>query len=360
MKKEEYKNVVHVKELKSIPEYDDHFLVIRLNNKKAKLEGYIAIHRKNNRLPSFGATRLWNYKTNKDALKDSLRLAKLMSYKSALAGLPYGGAKAVIMKPVGKFSREKLLEAYALELNKLKGIFVTGTDVGLSVQDLEYMKKYTKYLVGYKANPEKATALGVKKSLDSALEHLYKNKKYSDYSYSIQGVGKVGMELLKILVGNGVRNIYIADIDKEKIKEIIEKYPFVKSVDTNKIHCQNVDIYSPCAMSGALNKKTINDLKCKIVVGSANNQLSDMIIGQELHKKGILYCPDYIANGGGLISVTDEYIYKNIDEKRLNKKVNKISTILKKIFDESIKKDLPPFIVSGDIGLSIINKNSLK
>lgn len=360
MKKEVYKNAVSTKTLNSISEYDDHFLVIHLNDKKAKLEGYIAIHRKNNALPSFGATRFWNYKTNKDALKDSLRLAKLMSYKSALAGLPYGGAKAVIINPKGKFSREKILKAYALELNKLKGIFVTGTDVGLNVDDLEYMKKYTKYLVGYKVNPEKATALGVKNSLDSALNHVYKDKTYSNYSYSIQGVGKVGTELLKILIDNGVKNINIADIDKEKVKNILEKYPFVKSVDVNKIHCQDVDIYCPCAMSGALNKKTINDLKCKIIVGSANNQLSGLNIGQQLYEKSILYCPDYIVNSGGLIAVTDEYVYKNIDDKRLNSKVNKISSILKKVFNESVKNNLPPFVVSGSIGLSIINKNSLK
>lgn len=360
MKIKNYKNAVSVKLLKSIPEYDDHFLVIHLNNKKAKLDGYIAIHRKNKGLSSFGATRLWNYKSNKDALKDSLRLSKLMSYKSALAGLPYGGAKAVIIKPKGKFSREKLFEAYALELNKLKGIFVTGTDVGLTIKDLDYMKKYTKYLVGYNSNPEKGTALGVKNSLDSALEYLYKNKSCSSYSYSIQGVGKVGFELLKILIDSGVRNIFIADIDKKKVKEILTDYPFVKAVDTNQIHNQEVDIYCPCAMSGSLNGKTIKDLKCKIIVGSANNQLTDMSVGSELHKRGILYCPDYVINSGGLISVIDEYVYGKIDEKRLNKNINKISLVLKKIFTESLKKDLPPFIVSNDIGLSIINKNSLK
>ena len=360
MKIENYKNTVPLKILKSFSEFNDHFLVIHLNNKKAKLDGYIAIHRKNNKLPSFGATRLWSYSSGKDALKDALRLSKLMSYKSALAGLPYGGAKAVIMKPKGEFSREKLFRAYAEKLNKLKGIFVTGTDVGLNVSDLEYMKKYTKYLVGYKANPEKATALGVKKSLDSALDHVYKNKTYSNYSFAIQGVGKVGFELLKILIKGGAKNIFIADIDKEKVKEITTKYPFIKTISTNEIHCQNVDIYSPCALSGALNEKTIKDLKCKIVVGSANNQLSDQNIGLDLHKNGVLYCPDYVVNGGGLISVIDEYIYSSPDDKRLNKKVNKISTVLKKIFKESEKKNLPPFIVSGDIGLSIINKNSSK
>jgi len=360
MIKEESSTIISKSLLKGIPEFDNHFLVIYLHNKKAKLESYIAIHKKNGRLPSFGATRLYKYPSKKEALMDALRLSKLMSYKSALAGLPYGGAKAVIIEPKGKFSRRKLLEAYAEELNKLKGQFITGTDVGLDVSDLKYMKKYTKYLVGYSANPEKATALGVIKSLNTVLACTYHNKLCSDLSFSIQGVGKVGFEILKILIEKGVRNIYITDIDKSKIKKIIKKYPFVKVVGVDKIYCQNVDIYCPCALSGVLNNKTLKQLKCKIVAGSANNQLKDLSIGEKLYKKGIVYCPDYVVNSGGLISVTDEYRYGKENNERLNKKINKIGTIFKKILVESKKKKLSPLKISEHNGLAIINKNSSK
>ena len=349
-----------LKLLKSFEEFDNHYLVINISNKKAKLDGYIAIHRKNKSGPSFGATRLWNYSSKKDALKDALRLSKLMSYKSALAGLPYGGAKATIIKPKGKFSREILFKAYAEELNKLNGMFITGTDVGLNISDLEYMKKYTKYLVGYSSNPEKATGLGLGQSLNTALNFLYKNNNYSNYSFAIQGVGKVGMELLNILIERGAKNIFIADIDKNKTKQIVKNYPFIKAVNVDRIHKQEVDVFCPCALSGILNKKSISDLKCKIIVGSANNQLRDISVGEDLHKKGILYCPDYVVNSGGLISVIDEYVYNKPDYNRLNKKIGKIQPILMKIFAESNKNNLPPCIVSDDIGLSIINRNSSK
>jgi leucine dehydrogenase len=353
-------NKLSVEILKPLVEFDNHFMVVNICNKEVQLDAYVAIHKKNKDLPSFGATRFWSYPSKKDGLRDALRLGKLMSYKSALAGLPYGGAKAVIVKPKGKFSRTKLLKAYAEGLNELGGIFVTGTDVGLTVADLEGMKKYTKHLVGYVANPEKATGLGVAKSLDAALIYNYKDKKYSKYSFAIQGVGKVGTELLKILIKGGAKDIFVSDIDKKRLKQIKKEYPLVKIVPVDKIHKQKVDVFCPCALSGVINKKSIKDLKCKIIVGSANNQLAHDSIGKELHQKEILYCPDYVVNAGGLISVTDEYVYGASNDKRLNKKIDKIASVLNKIFNESKKSNLPPYIVSQDIGLSIINKNSLK
>jgi leucine dehydrogenase len=360
MKKQNISTKLNKKTLSMFPGFDKHFLVVHLEDKEAKLDSYIAIHRRNGNLPSFGATRLLEYKSNDEAIRDVLKLSKLMSYKSALAGLPYGGAKAVILKPKVQYSKEKLLEAYAKGLNELKGMFITGTDVGLCVSDLEYMKKYTKYLVGYSANPEKATAEGVIKSLNVALDSVYNNSNYSKHSFSIQGVGKVGFELLKILINGGAKNIYIADIDKKKIKEIITKYPFVKAVAVNKIHNQDVDVFCPCALSNTLNTKSIKDLKCKIIVGSANNQLECTSISEELYKKGIIYCPDYIVNSGGLISVINEYRYGNLKKLQLANNINKIAVILNKILIQSKKKTISPFMVSEGLGLSIINKNSSK
>lgn len=354
MKKNE---ILTAKTLKSFKEYDNHFKVVHFVNKEARLEGYIAIHRRNRNLPSFGATRFWKYSNKKDAISDALRLSRLMSYKSALSGLPYGGAKAVIIKPKGDFSRKLLFKAYAEELNKLSGDFITGTDVGVSLSDLESMKKYTKYLVGYTSNPEKATSIGVIESIDMALKYCFGNNKYSNYSFAIQGIGKVGEGVLNSLVDGEGKDIYISDIDKDKIQKIIKKYPFVKVVDTKKIHKQKVDVFCPCALSGVLNKDSIKELQCKIIAGSANNQLESEIIGKKLYDKNILYCPDYIVNAGGLVSVIDEYVNGNYDENRLNKKISKIPLILKDIFNKSKLENKPPFLVSGDIGLSILDKN---
>ncbi len=360
MKKQKISIKLDKKIFNLMPEFDNHLLVFHLQDDESKLDSYVAIHRINGSLPSFGATRLLDYSSNEEAIRDALKLSKLMSYKSAMAGLPYGGAKAVIIRPKGDFSREKLLESYARGLNELKGKFITGTDVGLTVSDLVHMKQYTKYLVGYLANPEKATALGISKSLDIALDYVYKDTEYSRHSFSIQGVGKVGFELLKILIDGGARDIYVADIDKKKIKEIVKEYPFIKVVNTNIIHKQEVDVYCPCALSGALNTKTIKELKCKIVVGSANNQLECASSCEDLHKRGIVYCPDYIANSGGLISIINEYRYGKLKNIQLTKNIKNIAIILKKVLLESKKKMVSPFVISESMGLSIIKKNSSK
>jgi len=340
--------------LKKIKEYDNHFKVIPLNNSAAKLNGYIAIHKIRNKYPSFGATRFFKYKTNKEALRDALRLSKLMSYKSALAGLPYGGAKATIIEPKGKYDRDKLFKAYTEELSKIKNKFITGTDVGVTLEDLKKMKTLAPNLVGFNVNPEYATAYGIKLSIDEALKHVYGNKNYNKRSFAIAGVGKVGGELLPLLIKAGVKNIFVADIDKSRIKIIKKKYPLVKVVSPSLIHKKKVDVYSPCAMANALSKKTIKELNCKMIVGSANNQLESEEIGDKLHKMGILYCPDYIVNAGGLISVVDEYKYDKRNKARLNKLVKKVQLTLAKILIISKKTNLPTYKVAQEIGIKII------
>lgn len=340
--------------LNKIPEYDEHLIIIPLKNEKTKLKGFIGIHKLRGKNPSFGATRLFKYKSEKEALIDVLRLSKLMSYKSALAGLPYGGAKAVIIEPRTKYNRKNLFNSYAKELKKIKDKFVTGTDVGLTVEDLGEMYKVTPNLVGFNVNPEYATALGLKLSIDEVLKHTYGTKNYKERSFAISGIGKVGKELLSLLIKNGAGNIYIADIDKNKLKIVKKEYPFVKIISPDLIHKKKVDVYSPCAMSNALNKKNIKEINCKIIVGSANNQLESEKIGDKLHKMGILYCPDYVVNAGGLISVVDEYKHKKRNKVRLNKMVKNVQLTLDKILTKSEKTNLPPYKVAEEIGVKII------
>lgn len=344
------------KDFKNIEEFDNHFKIIRLKDKKVKLEGYIVIHRKVKNKPSFGATRFLNYRLKEDAFRDALRLSKLMSYKSAIAGLPYGGAKAVIIKPKGNFSREDIFKSYANKLNKLSGDFITGTDVGVYLSDLKLIKKYTNYIVGFSSEPEKYTAQGVLNSIKVALDHVYKSHIYKNYSFSIQGIGKVGFKLLDLLSKKGVKNIYVSDVDKSKLKQAKNKYPFIKILSPNEIYAKKVDVFCPCALSGVLNNQSIKKLKCKIIVGSANNQLKNEKVSENLHKLGILYCPDYLVNSGGLISVVDEFRYGNTENGRLSKSIDKISKNLSKILIESKKNNLSPHSITKSIYLSILNK----
>jgi glutamate dehydrogenase/leucine dehydrogenase len=339
---------------KKLPEFDKHQSVIFLNDSVTGLRGFIALHKNSLKIPSFGATRFLQYKSETDAMRDALRLSKLMSYKSAMAGLKYGGAKAVIMRN-DKFQKNKVLKAYAHQLNKLSGKFMTGTDVGLDLNDLKRMNKESKYFVGIKSNPEKYTAIGLFVSIETACKKVFGNESLYGRTFAIQGVGKVGYEFLKIVYKNA-GDIYIADTNNKRLKLIQKLFPKVITVKQNKIQKQKVDIYMPCALSYSLNKKTVKELNCKIIIGSANNQLESMGIADKIYKKGIFYGPDYVVNAGGLISVVDEYEHKDFNAKRIDEKVKRIKKTLEKIIQKSDQEKKSPARIANKIAEKIISK----
>lgn len=348
------KNQFNFNELhKSLPEFDGHNSVLFLYNEKAGLHGYIAFHRGGFNTPSFGATRFLEYDTEVDALKDALRLARLMSYKNALAGLPYGGAKAVLMKPKkGTYSKSALLAAYTKHVERLKGAFITGTDVGLDLDDLKAMFKKTSNLVGLINNPEKATALGLLYSIESVSKYINGTKGINNMSFAIQGVGKVGAELLSLLYKKS-SIIYISDINKSKLKLIKKKYPKVVIVEPNKIHQQKVDIFCPCALSNVLNSKSINQIKARAIVGSANNQLRSIDVGETLHRLGIIYCPDYVVNAGGLIAVACEYQNREPGGSSLKEQLKGIGERMDRILYLSKKTNRAPILIANEMAEKI-------
>lgn len=340
----------------SLPEFDGHNSIFFINDKKKNLRGFIAFHSGGFNVPSFGATRFLDYLSEEDALKDALRLSKLMSYKNAMAGIPYGGAKAVIIKPKsGTYKRGSLLNEYVKHLNRLEGKFITGTDVGLHLSDLKRMQKKTNYLVGLLNNPEKSTAMGMFHSVKVVVKHIHKNKELEGTSFAIQGVGKVGAEFLKLIYPYACK-VYIADIDKESVERVKKKYPKVLVVPPNEIHKQEVDIFCPCALSGVLNSKSVNEIKAKAVVGSANNQLSSEEVGQTLHRLGILYCPDYVVNAGGLIAVVHEYHKRKKGNGTLNSKLEKIGSRLHKIIMKSKRVDIAPSTIADEMAKKVLSK----
>lgn len=340
----------------SLEEFDDHRLITFNYDIESGLCGYIAIHRLYNKYPSFGATRFWNYNSTKDALRDALRLSRTMSYKAALAGLPGGGAKAVLINNVRGKARDSLLKEYARRVNYLSGKFVTGSDVGLTRNDVKKMRRISPYFVGTKVNPEKYTALGIFFSIKVSLKYLYGGNDLQNRSFSIQGVGKVGTELLKLLYEH-TRKIYVADINTERIKQIKRRFPGIKIVGPEAIHKMKVDVFSPCALSGCINFANIHELGCKIVLGGANNQLGDKSISGVLQKMGVFYAPDYVVNAGGLISVYDEYENKSVKVRRIQKKIFKIGQTLSKILDKSSKDGRSPVEVADKMAENIFNNN---
>ncbi len=341
--------------LSDLPEFDNHEFVAFVSDARTNLRGFIAIHRGGPTARALGATRLWRYESEVDALKDALRLSRLMSYKSALAGLPYGGAKAVLMaSPVGLKKRKNLFQAFARKVDLLGGHFVTGTDVGVTDEDVRVMRGETKYVIGSKVDPAYYTAIGVFSGIQASLENVFGSKKVERRSFALQGVGKTGSHLVAMLYKES-QKIFVADIDTAAVKSIKKKFPRVRVVPPRDIHKQSVDVFSPCSLSGTLNPKRVSELRCKIVAGSANNQLSDEHVGGLLMKRGILYAPDYVVNAGGLVSVVDEMEHQTPNQKRILNRVGKIQKTLRVIFEHSRKYNQATNMVANRMAEKIFN-----
>ncbi len=321
-----------ISKYKNLKEFDDHALVVKLDEPSVGLKGFIAIDRKAENLPALGATRLWKYSSEEDAINDALRLAKLMGKKSALAGLPYTGAKAVLMLPEeGIKNREEYFKVYAQKVNELSGQFITGTDVGLTDDDLEIMSKNSKFVIGMDVPAAHYTAVGIFNAIQASLEYKFGSENISGRTFAIQGLGKTGYELLKLLYAEGAK-VFVSEINIGILEQVCRDFPLVKKVLPEDIHKQEVDVFCPCAMSHSINSHTVNELKCAIVAGSANNQLENALVGEKLHKLGIVYVPDYLSNSGGLISVVDQFENKKHNNKRILLKLSKIPEVLRVIF----------------------------
>jgi leucine dehydrogenase len=344
-------------EFERLEEFDNHELIQFIFDEKVGLRGFIAIHRRHNKKPSLGATRLWKYQTEIDALRDALRLSKMMSFKSALVGLPYGGAKAaLIFPPKIKKHRKQFFVAYARKINSLNGQFVTGTDIGLENKDVQMMRKYTPYVIGNKVDPAYYTAVGVYYGIRTALKYVFGSPEIKNRTFAVQGLGKTGIQLLKLIYPEAEK-IFVTDIDKEKIKKIKQQFPKIKIVSSSAIFEQKVDVFSPCSVGGVINSKTAANLHCQIVAGSANNQLEDEYIDRLLYKLGILYAPDYVINSGGLISVADEMERGRPSKKRILQKITNIPVTLSTIFNISEKRKKPTGLVANQMAEAELKSN---
>lgn len=302
----------------ALPEYRDHEAVFELEDPDSSLHGFIAIHKKNAGIPSLGATRLWHYQNSTEALRDALRLSHLMTHKASGAGMLYGGAKcALIMPTEGILDRKKLFAAYASCVNTLQGVFVTGTDVGLTDDDLTIMAKHSSYIIGCGVDSGYYTALGLLYGIQAIFDFLDGTTSVRDKRFAIQGLGKTGMRLLELLLDHGANQIIVSDINEEVVKRACLLSPLIRVADPSEIHKQEVDVFCPCALGGILNKNSISELRCRAIIGSANNQLQSEEDRVSISSQGILYVPDYIANAGGLLSVVDQYEQKSHSHGRL-------------------------------------------
>src|SRR5690349_20697667 len=264
--------------------------------------GLISIH--NTRLgPAIGGTRFWQYRNEQEAINDVLRLARGMTYKNALAGVPFGGGKSIILKQGGPIDREAIFHAHGRFVETFSGKYITAEDVGTSPDDMEYVRQETQHVAGLlsgSGNPSPVTARGVFRAMQAAAQYRWGSDALAGRTVAIQGCGSVGYYLASYLNAAGA-HLIVSDVDPRKVEAVVKDFG-ATAWGPDDLYYPDADVFAPCALGGVLNDETIDALKVEIVAGAANNQLLESRHGDELAARDILYAPDYAANSGGVIN----------------------------------------------------------
>jgi len=281
----------------------EHERVLFGRDEASGYRGIIAIH--STRLgPALGGVRFWNYASEADALTDVLRLARGMTYKNALAGLPFGGGKSIIIGDNRTTTgRAELFRAHGRFVETLGGSYLTAEDVGTSTEDMEFVLRETAHVAGLEnrsGDPSPVTARGVFRAMQAAARHRWGTDELAGRRVALQGCGHVGYYLAKELREAGAK-LVVTDVDGARVERVAGECG-AERIAPGEIYAVEADIFAPCALGGILNDETIPQLRVEIVAGAANNQLLDARHGESLHARGILYAPDYAANAGGVIN----------------------------------------------------------
>jgi leucine dehydrogenase len=313
---------------------DDFEEVVFFNDKSVGLKAIVAIH--NTVLgPALGGTRICEYKTELDAVRDAMRLAKAMTMKASAAGLNLGGGKAVIIGNPKKIKSEAFFKTYGKFIESLAGRYITAEDVGTTVEDMRVVATETKHVTGIELDPSPFTAYGVYHGIKACVKHMFGDSSLEGLTVAVQGLGKVGGRLVELLLNDGC-HVVAADVDEDRVREFKDKVEIVRPSAVYSVKC---DVFSPCALGGVINENTIKKLKCKIVAGGANNQLESEKLGEKIAGMGIIYAPDYIINAGGLIAVAREYEMavkgKEVNTDKILREVEGIKERLLRIFEMS-------------------------
>ena len=344
----------------SYPDFDDHESVYFASDAASGLKAIIAVH-STHLGPSAGGTRFWSYADDMAAIKDALRLSKAMSYKNAMADIPHGGGKAVIMRPAGNFARDAVFTAYGRAVERLGGHYYAAEDVGVSPADMEMVKTQTNFVAGLTSgknasgDPSPITADGVFRCLKVAAKEKLGARDLKGLRVAVQGLGHVGYVLCEHLSKAGAILI-VADINTEAVKRA-EAELGASACDPAAIHAADVDIFSPCALGGIINEASIGDIKASIVAGAANNQLASADMGEALRQSGILYCPDYVINAGGIINVAAE-LSGDFNPAWVEDKLGGIERTFQDILDAAKAENLPTNVVADRMARARIGRGT--
>jgi leucine dehydrogenase len=290
-------------------EFAEHDEVCFYRDRRSGLSSIVAIH-DTTLGPAVGGCRMWPYHSEEDAVRDALRLSRGMTYKNALADLPFGGGKSVILGDSRNDKSEALLLAFGRFIEGLGGRYIAAEDVGLSVRDLEVVSRETRYVAGLAhgqgggGDPGPFTAQGVLVSIRVAVEHRLGRSSLEGVRVAVQGVGNVGMHLCRALHQEHAE-LVVADLNAEAVAAAVSQFG-ARAVHPEDLLSEDVDVFAPCAMGAVLGDTAVRELHAKVVVGSANNQLARPHHGDELWRRDVLYAPDYVANAGGVINVASE------------------------------------------------------
>ena len=338
-------------------EFDHHEAIHFFDDPATGLRAIIAVH--STALgPAAGGCRRWQYLSAADALTDVLRLSRGMTYKNAIAGLPFGGGKAVILAEEGVNKSPSLFQAFGRAVDSLGGAYITAEDVGISVDDMRVVKEATDFVTGLPqsgvsagGDPSPYTALGVFLGIQAAAKARLEKDSLEGLKVAVQGVGHVGFHLCKFLTDAGA-TLLVADVNRDNLARVTDAMN-ATVVSPRDILFQDADILAPCALGNILNSESIPRIKAKVIAGAANNQLSTVADGQRLTERGILYAPDYVINAGGVISVAHEYL-GNSSEEQVRSEVNRIPERLHEIFSESASTERPTNIIADDLARRIV------
>ena len=303
--------------------------------------GIIAIH-DTTLGPALGGTRVWQYADHEAAIKDALRLSRGMTYKSAVAGLNLGGGKAVIIADPKRADRESLFRAHGRFVETLGGRYITAEDVGTSPTDMEFIKRETKHVAGLlnlSGDPSPVTSYGVYMGMKAAAKARWGKDSLAGKTIAVQGCGKVAYYLMTHLKQEGAKLI-VTDIDQEKVQRVVDELG-ATAVATEAIYDVKADIFAPCALGGIINDDTLPRLKVEIIAGGANNQLGEERHGVDLEKRGMLYAPDYVINGGGVINVYGEL--QGWTMERAKRKAQEIYDTMLRVFVIASRDRIPTY-----------------
>lgn len=326
------------------PEFDDHESLHFINDTASGLRAIIAVH-STVLGPAAGGCRRWSYASDADALTDALRLSRGMTYKNAVAELPFGGGKSVILAADSAPKTPELLAVFGRAVDSLNGKYITAEDVGMSVDDMRYVQRETKYVSGLPQSGDSAggdpspwTALGVFLGIEAAVKVRLGKDSVEGLSVAVQGVGHVGAQLCRLLHEAGAK-LLVADVNRDNLSAVCAAMP-VTVVPPAEIIYADADVLAPCALGNILTAVTIPKIKARVIAGAANNQLATLADGARLSERDILYAPDYVINAGGIINVSHEY-YGGSSDDRVRADVEKIPLRLETLFANAIETGRP-------------------